>query len=54
MNGEEMHYDPQKCYGCGLCVSVCPEEATVMRQHQQGLRDREFRGHVTYSSSRNS
>jgi len=28
-NGE-MIYDPQKCYGCGLCATMCPADATAM------------------------
>jgi Pyruvate/2-oxoacid:ferredoxin oxidoreductase delta subunit len=28
--GDRMHYDPVACYGCGLCVTVCPAQATVM------------------------
>jgi NAD-dependent dihydropyrimidine dehydrogenase PreA subunit len=26
----EMLYDPDKCLGCGLCVTVCPANATEM------------------------
>ncbi len=26
----ELAYDPNRCYGCGLCVTVCPVEATRM------------------------
>ena len=26
----ELAYDPGACYGCGLCVSVCPVRATQM------------------------
>ncbi len=26
----ELQYDPKACYGCGLCVSICPTEATRM------------------------
>ena len=29
-NESRMVYNPERCYGCGLCVSVCPEEATDM------------------------
>ncbi len=26
----EMHYEPNKCYGCGLCITTCPENAIKM------------------------
>ena len=29
---EKIHYNPELCYGCGLCITVCPEEATVLNQ----------------------
>jgi ferredoxin len=29
-DGEQMVYEPEKCYGCGLCVGSCPEEAISM------------------------
>jgi Pyruvate/2-oxoacid:ferredoxin oxidoreductase delta subunit len=29
---EKIHYNPELCYGCGLCITVCPEEATVLEQ----------------------
>lgn len=28
---DEMVYNVQKCYGCGLCVTTCPVGATAMR-----------------------
>ena len=28
----QMRYDAGACYGCGLCVVVCPGEATVMQR----------------------
>ncbi|MDY6865260.1 MAG: 4Fe-4S binding protein [Halobacteriota archaeon] len=28
----QMSYKADSCYGCGLCVSVCPEDATVMQR----------------------
>lgn len=31
-NEEKMDYNPEACYGCGLCITVCPEEATELRQ----------------------
>jgi ferredoxin len=27
---EQMQYDPAVCYGCGLCVTICPADATTM------------------------
>ena len=27
-----MPNNPELCYGCGLCVDVCPEEATILKQ----------------------
>ena len=29
---EKMHYDPNLCYGCGLCITACPEEAIELTQ----------------------
>ena len=26
----EMAYNPELCYGCGLCITTCPEKAIVM------------------------
>jgi ferredoxin len=34
-----MSYDPGSCLGCGLCVTVCPDHAIVMR-----MRDAQTRG----------
>jgi Pyruvate/2-oxoacid:ferredoxin oxidoreductase delta subunit len=28
----KMQYNPEFCYGCGLCVTVCPEEAIDLKQ----------------------
>ena len=28
----QMRYDAAACYGCGLCVPICPVEATVMKR----------------------
>jgi len=30
-NEEKMDYNPEACYGCGLCITICPEEATELR-----------------------
>lgn len=30
INGQ-LFYDPQLCYGCGLCVTSCPSEAITLR-----------------------
>ena len=30
-----IEYDTGACYGCGLCVTVCPVEATVMHRRQR-------------------
>jgi len=30
MNNEKLTVDPERCYGCGLCVTVCPEECIRM------------------------
>jgi ferredoxin len=30
---EKVHYNPELCYGCGLCITVCPVEATELK-HQ--------------------
>jgi NAD-dependent dihydropyrimidine dehydrogenase PreA subunit len=29
-NGEVVRYEPEKCWGCGLCVNTCPSDAIVM------------------------
>ena len=29
---EKMHYNPDVCYGCGLCITACPEEAIELTQ----------------------
>jgi len=29
---EKMHYNAELCYGCGLCITVCPEEAIELKQ----------------------
>jgi Pyruvate/2-oxoacid:ferredoxin oxidoreductase delta subunit len=29
---EKMHYNPELCYGCGLCITVCPVEAIDLKQ----------------------
>ncbi len=29
-DGKEMGYNPQACLGCGLCVEICPADATTM------------------------
>ncbi|MEA1948485.1 MAG: 4Fe-4S binding protein [Thermodesulfobacteriota bacterium] len=31
MSEDKMTYDPKKCYGCGLCSTICPTEAIEMR-----------------------
>jgi len=28
---DKMRFDAELCYGCGLCVTTCPEEAITMR-----------------------
>ena len=33
----QMSYDAAACYGCGLCVTVCPVEATVMQRRQEEI-----------------
>lgn len=29
---DTLMYEPERCLGCGLCVSVCPTQATEMRK----------------------
>ena len=30
LDSGEMTYDPERCYGCGLCATTCPAEAIQM------------------------
>jgi formate hydrogenlyase subunit 6/NADH:ubiquinone oxidoreductase subunit I len=30
-----LQYDQAKCYGCGLCESVCPEKAVKMIKRKE-------------------
>jgi Pyruvate/2-oxoacid:ferredoxin oxidoreductase delta subunit len=30
MAGEKLTVDPERCYGCALCMAVCPEECVRM------------------------
>jgi 8-oxo-dGTP pyrophosphatase MutT (NUDIX family) len=32
---EQLNYDPDACYSCGLCVTVCPVDATVMQRRSE-------------------
>ena len=32
---DQMQYDTDRCYGCGLCVTTCPESAIDMKQREQ-------------------
>ncbi|MHA2369363.1 MAG: 4Fe-4S binding protein, partial [Candidatus Hodarchaeales archaeon] len=29
---DEVAFDPSKCFGCGLCVTTCPEQAIQLNQ----------------------
>ncbi|MHA2232128.1 MAG: 4Fe-4S binding protein [Candidatus Hodarchaeales archaeon] len=29
---DEIAFDPDRCFGCGLCVTTCPEEAIQLAQ----------------------
>ena len=29
---EKLHFFPEYCFGCGLCVSKCPEKAIILRK----------------------
>ena len=39
---DRMHYDPTACYGCGLCVTGCPAQATTMKR--RGASDTRVKG----------
>jgi NAD-dependent dihydropyrimidine dehydrogenase PreA subunit len=30
-------YDPEKCWGCGLCANGCPSGAIVMKKLNEGF-----------------
>lgn len=34
-NDDKIDYDPKACYGCGLCVTICPEKATALTRVAQ-------------------
>jgi Pyruvate/2-oxoacid:ferredoxin oxidoreductase delta subunit len=34
---EKMNYNPDLCYGCGLCITVCPEEAIELKQQTESF-----------------
>jgi ferredoxin len=40
IEGGKLAYDPATCYGCGLCVSVCPTDATSMTLRGDALAGR--------------
>jgi len=34
---EKMNYNPELCYGCGLCITACPEEAIELKQQTESF-----------------
>jgi ferredoxin len=35
-----LEFDPEKCTGCGMCVTVCPHAVFVLVDHRASLADR--------------
>ena len=37
MENGVVKYNPDKCYGCGLCVTACPNDAIVLLRVEETL-----------------
>ena len=38
MEGYLVDREKEKCYGCEACVQICPKDALVMKEDDEGFR----------------